>query len=68
MLAFPRLVTKTNKQSKIFYPLAQSTWDEEEHHAIIQQLNTGQLTMGKKMLKILKKILQVLSEQSTRLW
>ena len=44
---FPRLVTKTNKQNKMFYPLAQSTWDEEEHHAIIQQLNTGQLTMGK---------------------
>ena len=47
--AFPRLVTKTNKQNKMFYPLAQSTWDEEEHHAIIQQLNTGQLTMGKKV-------------------
>ena len=47
--AYPRLVTKTNKQNKIFYPLAQSTWDEEEHYAIIQQLNTGQLTMGKKV-------------------
>ena len=51
---FPRLVSKTLNQNKWFYPLAQSTWGEEEHSAIIQQLNTGQLTMGENVEKFEK--------------
>ena len=37
-----------NKQ-EIFYPLAQSSWDYTEHNAIIDQLYTGNLTMGEKV-------------------
>ena len=37
-----------NKE-EIFYPLAHSTWDHKEHNAIIDQLYTGNLTMGEKV-------------------
>ena len=37
-----------NKE-EIFYPLAQSTWDYSEQNAIIDQLYTGNLTMGEKV-------------------
>ena len=37
-----------NKQ-QIFYPLSQSSWDYNEHNAIIEQLYSGNLTMGEKV-------------------
>ena len=36
-------------KKEIFYPLAQSSWDYTEHNAIIDQLYTGNLTMGEKV-------------------
>ncbi len=48
---FPRLVNVKEKDKEIFYPLAQSTWGLEEHKVIIDQLKTGQLTMGKNVEK-----------------
>ena len=44
--SFPHLISKHDKKAKVFYPLAQSSWDYQEHKAIIDQLNTGQLTMS----------------------
>jgi len=37
------------QKKEMFYPLAQSTWDNAEHNAIINQLYTGNLTMGEKV-------------------
>ena len=43
------LVNRIKSEEKIFYPLAQSSWDYTEHNAIIDQLYTGNLTMGEKV-------------------
>ena len=40
-------ITKKNK--KFFYPLALSSWGEEEYKSIINQLQSGKLTMGDKV-------------------
>ena len=43
------LVNNFKENPKIFYPLASSSWDYIEHNAIIEQLDTGNLTMGEKV-------------------
>ena len=35
------------KKENLFYPLAQKSWDEVEHTALINQLYSGKLTMVK---------------------
>ena len=42
------LVNDLKNKKEPFYPLAQSTWDYAEYNAIIDQLYTGNLTMGEK--------------------
>ena len=43
------LVNHLKNKKEPFYPLSQSTWDYTEHNAIIDQLYTGNLTMGEKV-------------------
>ena len=43
------LVNDFKNKKEIFYPLAQSSWDYSEQNAIIDQLYTGNLTMGEKV-------------------
>ncbi len=41
-----RLFKPKKIENKYFYPLANQSWDSEEHNAIINQLYSGKLTMG----------------------
>ena len=43
------LVSDLKNKKELFFPLGQSTWDYTEHNAIIDQLDTGNLTMGEKV-------------------
>ena len=43
------LVNNFKNKQQIFYPLSQSSWDYNEHNAIIDQLYSGNLTMGEKV-------------------
>ena len=45
------LVNGFNNRKELFYPLSQSSWDKNEYNAIIDQLYTGNLTMGEKVEK-----------------
>tara|TARA_A100001011_G_scaffold400577_1_gene516413 strand:+ start:5471 stop:6796 length:1326 start_codon:yes stop_codon:yes gene_type:complete len=42
-------VNELKNKNEIFYPLSQSSWDYTEYNAIIDQLYTGNLTMGEKV-------------------
>ena len=48
------LVNGFKNGKELFYPLSQSSWDYNEYNAIIDQLYTGNFTMGEKVEKFEK--------------
>ena len=49
-----KLIHPPKSDNGFFYPLAQQSWNEEEHNAIINQLYSGKLTMGENVEKFEK--------------
>ena len=48
------LANRFKNKKELFYPLSQSSWDYNEYNAIIDQLYTGNFTMGEKVEKFEK--------------
>ena len=49
-----KLIHPPKFDNDFFYPLAQQSWNDEEHNAIINQLYSGKLTMGENVEKFEK--------------
>ena len=62
------LVNGFKNRKELFYPMSQSSWDYNEYNAIIDQLYTGNFTMGEKVEKFEKSFAELFGAKYAIIW